>query len=312
MSDTKKITINSLVASGELENSDVEKYYLENNFSSWIYEKGNYYPAIEVEVVKRVKSGVYKLGVLGDKVTCIPQKLISDSLYLLPDSQTITILQESKKFWERTPKFAEYGMIHKRGILLEGPPGTGKTATITLLINELLKEDGIVFLVGSSQDFTIIYDFYKNILRKIEPTRKIITVIEDIDKIATGPIEPQLLDFLDGKMSINHHLVIATTNDSSGLSDALLRPSRIDMRVIIDFPSSESRTIFFENKGVEKIDIEKFVNSTTKFSISQLKELFIGTYVLGNNFDQVIEQIKNPLTKKRYDSFEHNKPVLGF
>lgn len=284
----------------------------EDDYSNWLLEKGNYTAAIDTVVVKTMKSGVYKLGIMNDRITCIPQRLISDKLFILPDSQTTLILRETEKFWNRAPKFSEYGMIHKRGILLEGPPGTGKTATITLLINELLKDDGLVFLIATAQDFTIIYDYYKNVLRKVEPLRKIITVIEDIDKIALGPIESVLLDFLDGKMSIEHHLVIATTNNSSELSDALLRPSRIDMRVIIDYPSPESRTIFFENKGVDKIDIEKFVNSTAKFSISQLKELFIGTYVLGNNFDQVLEQIKNPLSKKKYNSFEHNKPVLGF
>lgn len=282
------------------------------DYSNWIETKGNYTPAISVTVVKKMKKGIYKVGIINEQLTCIPQAISSDGLCLLPDSTSQLILNETEKFWARADEFKKYKMIHKRGILLEGSPGTGKSVTITLLIQELIKKDGLVFIVNSARDFSLIYDFFKNTLRKIEPDRNIITVIEDIDKLVNDSIEPEFLDFLDGKMSIDHHLVIATTNDSSDLSDAIIRPSRMDMRVVIGYPTKASRLEFFKFKGVEESDLEMFVKASSKFSMSQLKELFIGTYVLGNGFDQVVEQIKNPLAKQRYDSFVHNKIAIGF
>lgn len=187
-----------------------------------------------------------------------------------------------------------------------------KSVTITLLMQELIKNDGLVFLINSVRDFTLLYDYYKNVLRKIEPNRNIITVIEDIDKLLDPSIEAEFLDFLDGKMTIGHHLIIATTNDSSHLSDAIIRPSRMDLRVVIDYPTKESRREFFKFKGVELSDLDMFVNGTSKFSMSQLKEVFIGTYILSKDFESVIDQIKNPLTKKKYTSFEHSKTSIGF
>lgn len=113
-------------------------------------------------------------------------------------------------------------------------------------------------------------------------------------------------------MTIDHHLVIATTNDSSDLSDALLRPSRMDLRIVIDYPSENSRREFFTFKGVVEDDLEDFVNQTKSFSMSELKEVFIGTYVLGKSLKHVVAQIKEPLIKQKYESFKHNKKTIGF
>lgn len=285
----------------------------EKEYCNWILSKGIYSPAIEVQIVSKMETGVYKVANTDSGPICEKQKISSDGLYMLPNSLSSTIMGEVNKFWDRSDIFKEYDLVHKRGIMLEGSPGTGKSSYITLLIEDLLKRDGLVFLINNIRDFTIYYSFLKNTLRKIEPTRPVITVIEDIDKliINTG-MEGEILDFLDGKMSTEHHLVITTTNDSSNLPDALLRPSRMDMRVVVPVPSKEARKKYFEIKGVKEEDIEKYVKESEKLSISQLKELFIGTYVLGNSFDNIIKQIKNPLAKQEYSSDFGEKTKIGF
>ena len=59
-------------------------------------------------------------------------------------------------------------------------------------------------------------------------------------------------------------------------------------------------------------DISEFVKKSENFSMSQLKEMFIGSYLLGNNIDQVVNQIKNPLAKQKYDSHVQSKTSIGF
>lgn len=312
LEENVEISIDELINKGIISDKSINDYYQEYDYSNWIEEKGNYTPAINVKVVKRMKSGVYRIGINNDRVTCINVDIVSDDLFILPDSKTTFIMEEVKKFWDRKDKFLKHKMIHKRGILLEGPPGTGKTATITLLIEELIKLDSIIFIVNSAKDFSLIYDFYTTVIRKIEPDRNLITIIEDIDKIDNSGVKPELLDFLDGKMSINNHLLISTTNDSSELSDALLRPSRIDLRVLVDLPNEALRREFFIKKGVDEKDISEFVKKSENFSMSQLKEMFIGSYLLGNNIDQVVNQIKNPLAKQKYDSHVQSKTSIGF
>lgn len=96
------------------------------DYSNWIETKGNYTPAIAVTVVNKMKTGIYKVGILNEQLTCIPQTISSDGLCLLPDSTSQFILNETEKFWNRAEEFKKYKMIHKRGILLEGSPGTGR------------------------------------------------------------------------------------------------------------------------------------------------------------------------------------------
>ena len=260
-----------------------------------------------------MESGVYKVEPTDNGPICTKQKVSSDGLYLLPNSISTTILSEVQKFWDRAEVFKEHNLVHKRGMLLLGPPGSGKSSIITLLMEDLLAKEGIVFIVNSIRDFTTYYSFLKNTFRKIEPDRPVITVIEDIDKMIDGTgLLPEMLDFLDGKMSVDHHFVITTTNDSSTIPDALLRPSRMDMQIVVDYPSKEARRKYFELKGVKEEDLDKYVKESAKLSVSQLKELFIGTYVLGNSFENIIGQLKNPLAKQEYSSDYGIKQKMGF
>ena len=271
-----------------------------STFCNWVKNKSIYTPAAEVEITNKVEAGVYKVNA---DLGLTKQSIVSDNLYKLPDSEIDLILNEVSKFWDRADKFKEKNLIHKRGILLEGPPGTGKSSLITLLIKDLVeKYKGVVLLINNINDFTKVYDFLKSTFRRIEPNRFVITIIEDINKLSTSSIEPELLDFLDGKASVNHHLVLATSNDTSELSDALLRVSRLDRKYYIGYPSETARKEFFIKKGVEPELLEEYVEKSKDLTISELKELYIGTYILGNSFEEVIDQILNPYEKKEYSS----------
>lgn len=172
-----------------------------------------------------------------------------------------------------------------------------------MIINDLIeKYNGVVLLINNVNDFTKAYDFLKSTFRRIEPDRFVITIIEDIDKIASTQILSELLDFLDGKNSVDHHLVIATSNDTSSIPDALLRVSRLDRRFYIGYPSELARKEYFINKGIEKELLDDYVKYSEELTISELKELYIGTYILGNSFEEVVDQIINPFEKKEYSS----------
>ena len=168
-------------------------------------------------------------------------------------------------------------------------------------MDDLIKKyNGVVLLINNVNDFTKVYDFLKSTFRRIEPSTFVITIIEDIDKLAETLILPELLDFLDGKASIEHHLVIATSNNTSEIPDALLRVSRLDRRFYIGYPSKITRKEYFINKGIEEDLLEEYINQSEDLTISELKELYIGTYILGNPFNEVIDQILNPCEKKDY------------
>jgi hypothetical protein len=288
---------------------DEMELYEEPKFCNWVFDRKSYSPAVEIEIVKSIAPGVYKID---NDYKCIPQTVKNDELYILSDSKIEEILKEVEKFWSRKAQFKKTNFMHKRGILLEGPAGTGKTSIISLLCESLVKDGGVVFLVNNVQDFTKVYDFLKNTFRKIEPERNIITIIEDVDKLVKTQIEAEILDFLDGKASIEHHLVVLTTNNSEELPENLLRASRVDKRFVIDLPTADARRKYFQHKKVVDADLDKFVNASNKLSLSQLKELFLGTYVLGNDFDEVLDYLKTPIKKKNYLENYEDEDAIGY
>ena len=122
----------------------------------------------------------------------------------------------------------------------------------------------------------------------------------NIRPIVYSQIEPELLDFLDGKRSINHSLTILTTNNSSRLSSALLRPSRVDKRYVINLPNKEAREEYFKFKNISEELISKYVEASENMNISQLKELFISTIVLENSFEESLDSLKNTPSLENY------------
>lgn len=271
----------------------------DQNYATWLETGDAYTPSTALKPVEKLPSGAYKIVMTQDgyKATSIP--INSDELYTFSDGYTSTILKEVNNFWKKQDLYLKYNIAPRRGLLLEGPPGSGKSSIITLLIAQLLKSDGLVFLVNTAQDFNILADAMKSIIRKIEPERPIITVIEDVDKLVeTLGTDALLLDFMDGKASIDRHLIILTSNNTTGLSPALLRPSRIDMRFEMPNPTESIRKEFFIKKGIDKVD--DYVKATEGMSFAELKEVFIGTQILNKPLRKVIDQIKNPLETKDY------------
>lgn len=273
-------------------------------YSCWHNMDGEFLPAIDLKIEEKLPSGCYKVtwDNRQDDYRIKPFNANSDEAYRFSESYTVDILNEAKKFWEKEEVYKKYGLIHKRGLLLEGPAGTGKSVIISLLIEDLLKNDGIVFVVNNPSELSFTLSALPTVISKIEKGRKIIVVIEDIDKIinANGEIETMVLDFLDGKSSIDHQFVIMTSNDTDDLSEALLRPSRIDMRFCIEAPTEQVRREYLQKKGIPEDVLDEFVSKTDGLTFAQLKEVFTGTMVLDKNIDEVVDQLINPMNSRNY------------
>jgi hypothetical protein len=63
----------------------------------------------------------------------------SDDFFVLPSLPHTEILNDIEKFWDNTEKFDKYNITHKRGIILYGEPGCGKSSLIYLLIEKIKK-----------------------------------------------------------------------------------------------------------------------------------------------------------------------------
>jgi SpoVK/Ycf46/Vps4 family AAA+-type ATPase len=226
------------------------------------------------------------------------QAINTDELYELPTVEIGEILTDIKSFWKKAELYRSYKLMHKRGILLYGDPGCGKSGILQLCMMHIIKElSGVVINIKNEDSIKAYVEMVPK-LRQIEPDRPLVVIIEDIDSVAgdSNYSTSVLLNILDGIKQIENVVYIATTNYPEKLEERITnRPSRFDRRYYVAPPSREVRKSYLENKiGDNKIeiDIEKWLDDTEDLSMSHLKELFISVVLLDNKYENAIEHLK--------------------
>lgn len=241
------------------------------------------------------------------------EKLIvaSDGLYPLPDMATKIVLEEVATFWKSEAKYREHNLLYKRGIILWGPPGGGKTVAVKMLMNELVRQNGIV-IVAKGIDLVILC---LKAIRRIEPKRNLIVVFEDIDELIQYQGESGILSMLDGENNVDNILHLATTNYPEKLGARIInRPSRFDRRIFVDMPNAEAREAYLvraTKDGLSNDDLTKWIKDTEKMSIAHLRELVAAVYCLEQPYGEVIDRLKKmSVPVKGDDGFNGKK--MGF
>lgn len=227
-------------------------------------------------------------------------------LIKLPDSSSEKVVHEIKKFWDSKQKFMEHNMPYKRGILMYGPPGSGKTSAIREVMEDVESRDGISLEFKYPETFMVGY----NMIRDIHQDRPIIALMEDIDSIIERCSESSFLNILDGVNDLNNVVFLATTNYPERLGSRIFnRPSRFDKRFQIGMPTSESRKIYLEAKGVDSNAVGRWVEDTDGLSIAHLAELYTAVKVLGESYDEAIEIVKGMTNIPHSKLFDYSSVV---
>jgi chromosomal replication initiation ATPase DnaA len=267
--------------------------------SCWSNLKNNEY-APAYPTVPKVPAGVYEIGWNASLSTYTVKKqpFKTDELYHLPSYEITDILKDIDNFWDRADNYKKYNYIHKRGILMYGEPGCGKSGIIQLISKQLIDNDGIIINIKDQDDVDYFMDFIAT-FRKIEPNRPLIVLLEDIDSIAgeNSHSTSRLLNILDGVKQIEDVVYIATTNYPEKLQDRITnRPSRFDRRYKVELPNDDIREAYIRHKLTEEdikgIDVEEWVKRTEGMSLSHLKEVVISTIVMGRDFEEVMDNLE--------------------
>lgn len=177
----------------------------------------------------------------------------------------------SKEIYERA------NIPWKRGILLFGPPGNGKSSTIkTIMANYDFKPVTVMSSVQTNDDMiTEAFEY----AQEQEPG---LLYIEDLDTLLSGPVTlSHFLNLMDGVSSKNGIMVIATANDLSRLNEAILdRPSRFDRKWEVPLPDlemSKKYLVKWFGESIKQSALAKIAVDCVKkkFSYAYLKELYI-------------------------------------
>jgi AAA+ superfamily predicted ATPase len=282
---------------------------------------GQYKAIIECEMVRELAPGVYAMS-RDDQGNLYmnEQDIHLDELLEFPSSINSYVIRQVTEFWGKKAKFDEYGFAFKRGILLHGKAGSGKSSIINLCTRQLINEEkGIVIPLSGSNDFSMFINFMPT-LRKIEKVRPIIVIIEDIENMLRNPeLESALLNVLDGIDQTSHVVYMATTNYPELLKERITnRPSRFDRRIEVPLPSTEDRTYYFEHKlkDSDKTEglVERWARDTEGMSISHLAEIIKSVCVLEMNYSDILSILKDMMDFSKLSSTSYGKDEggLGF
>lgn len=266
-------------------------YQLPSDYSQWtILPNNTFRPSSQTCL--QLPSAVYAFEQTQYGIQLVRVNVCTDSLSVLPDTINETLLAQMKTFWNREEVYRKHGLLYKRGILLWGPPGGGKTATLGLLTQELItNQNGLVVLCHqpelTSQGIAM--------LRRVEPKRRIICLIEDIDEIIRRFGEHSLLALLDGENQVDNIVNIATTNYPADLGARIVnRPARFDIRLLVKMPSREARYIYLKKvaSALGEEELVRWAEDTDGLSIAHLRELAAAVLCLGEDYLSVLHRLQ--------------------
>ena len=236
--------------------------------------------------------GMYRIETVrvgGEYLPAFQPLDVSNDAPLDIDSKVTEIVNEIDDFFGRQAVFHKMGFSHKRGYMLHGPPGCGKSSTLRLLERHFVdKFEGIVLFWGPG----INISGYVEHIRSHEANRPIFVVCEDIDN-SISYFEEEILEFLDGQKALNNFVLVATTNNLAAIPSRIKdRPSRIDRVLEIGLPGTETRYKYLRQVGVTESQARLLAEGTPGLSIAHLKEIIVATVCLGRPLDEVLKRLK--------------------
>lgn len=245
---------------------------------------------------------------------------------ILPGTLAQEIQTNIEGFFKSGSCYKDLGVPYKRGFLLAGPPGNGKTFTAKILASDRSVNFVWLKLTDKTDDDMVSQAF--NYAYHRSPC---ILLMEDLDRIAHngGVTMSNILNQLDGLASGEGILVLATSNAPEKLDPALIhRPSRFDRVWRLGLPGEKERLALLRRKGARFFTEEAMANAASQsggFSMAYTQEILTNAMILAANdgktpsdsylaksLAQIKGQYKNTWAREGLGREAETGPLLGF
>ena len=278
----------------------------ESDFST-LTDKGNFVQLKHHEDEEIVHGEVAKPGIFSILKTMSGLKLerteFTKDDVLKDFVSTKDVTDKIDKFFTAIPKYDLYGIFAKRGGLLFGPAGTGKT-TIIAEICRKYSADGKTFVLLWHTDKIEagdVKDFIKHL--KYEGVDKMILVAEDIGGIEIDQArirsESALLSLLDNQeqtFKIPVYIAATTNYPENFMGNLTNRPNRFDDKIRVGYPKAEARQQllkFYDKENLVDEEATTLIGSKKcdEFSPAHLREVIIRSAIHGTTPAQTIKDM---------------------
>ena len=247
-----------------------------------------------------------------------------DEVILNPEMKA-NLMKDVQRFFDNQDLYKKLAVPWKRGLILHGVPGNGKTISIKAVINELQKRPEPVpsLYVKSLDSCQGKKTSVRSIFTKARTMAPCLLIFEDLDSLVDDKTRSYFLNEVDGLESNDGILMVGSTNHLDGLDPAISkRPSRFDRKYHYKIPGEAERDAYcqFWRRKLLESDLVEFPEEmcsivaklTEGFSFAYLKELFVIALltVAGGGADEVDEvapKVKLATEKEKEPQIQEEK-----
>ncbi|TFY82536.1 hypothetical protein EWM64_g1471 [Hericium alpestre] len=194
-------------------------------------------------------------------------------------------------FFSARDTYKRLSLPWKRGLILHGPPGNGKTISIKVIMKTCSDLGYSPMYVKSFKSWMGEEGSMAEVFAKARQNSPCVVILEDLDSLINDQNRSFFLNELDGLSGNDGLLVIGTTNHFDRLDPGLsTRPSRFDRKYLFDDPNRAARLLYTQywQGKLESNDAVSFPDSlareiadtTQSFSFAYLKEAFVSALVI--------------------------------
>lgn len=255
-----------------------------------------------------VKPGIYSITKDMSGYSLKQTSFVNDSI-LHEFVNTKHIEEVVDCFFNNLHLYAEFGIeIPKRGVLLYGPAGTGKTTALNKAVQKYAKDGSTLIVVWHTSKYEAyeVQDFIKSF--NYVGVEKIILICEDLGGMENDGVrmrsDSSLLSLLDNqeKTFTLPVMIIATTNYPENFAENLMnRAGRFDDKIKVGTPDREARAQllkFFSKGQATEAEINMIMSvSCQEFSPAHIRECYMRSKLHNKDLVKVMQEVSSEIAK---------------